>query len=121
MQPLKRDFVRAEPTGADAPWQPHPRFAGVAMRTLIRGDDTGGGFSQHQVRIEPGCAIGDHVHPDHWESHAVLGGHGTATVAGVAMAYAPEVCAVMPKGVVHGVGAEAETVYILATFVPALE
>lgn len=121
MIPLTHDIARVDLNGTEASWKPHPRFAGVAMRTLVRGGDTGGGFSQHQVRVEPGCAIADHTHPDHWESHAVLEGCGVAVVAGQPMPYAPGACAVMAKGIVHSVGAEAETLYILATFVPALE
>jgi quercetin dioxygenase-like cupin family protein len=105
---------------AAAAWVPHPKFPGVAMRAVALAADTGGAFSQHQVRVDPGCAIGDHTHPDHWESHLVLGGTGTVEIAGRRAAYAPGSLGVMPKGVVHRVGAGSEILYILATFVPAL-
>lgn len=105
---------------AQAAWTPHPKFPGVAMRAVALAAETGGAFSQHQVRVDPGCAIGDHIHPDHWESHLVLHGAGEAEIAGRRAAYAPGVVGVMPKGASHRVGAGAETLYILATFVPAL-
>jgi len=107
-------------TPASGDWRPHPKFPGVAMRQLAGGPDTGGAYSLHQVRIDPGCAIETHIHPDNDESHLVLSGHGTCAIAGRETAYDPGVCGVLPKGVEHRVGAGTETLYILATFVPAL-
>lgn len=105
---------------AHGEWQPHPRFAGVAMRLLIGGAATGGGFSQHEVRIDPGCEIGAHVHPGKAESHVVLAGDGRVEIAGEVCDYAPGATAVMPPDVTHRVCAADRTLYILATFVPAL-
>ncbi len=105
---------------AAAEWTPHPKFPGVAMRAVALAAETGGTFSQHQVRVDPGCAIGDHTHPDHWESHLVLSGGGEAEIAGRRAVYAPGTLGVMPRGALHRVGAGTETLYILATFVPAL-
>jgi len=44
------------------PWNPHPKFAGVSLKHLVMGKDTGGRLSLHHVRLDPGCAIGDHTH-----------------------------------------------------------
>ena len=103
-----------------ANWVPHPKFPGVALRAVALSAETGGTFSQHQVRIDPGRVIADHTHPDHWESHLVLSGDGVAEIAGRRTDYVPGTVGVMPKGVEHRVGAGAETLYIQATFVPAL-
>lgn len=111
------DPLAPEARGA---WQPHPRFAGVAMRLLIGAAATGGGFSQHEVRIDPGCEIGAHLHPGKAESHVVLAGTGRVEIAGETRGYAPGATAVMPPDVIHRVCADAGTLYILATFVPAL-
>jgi len=112
-------LAEADRTPDAAAWTPHPKFPGVSLRTLVSGGDTGGTYSQHEVRVDPGCAIADHVHSGQWEAHLVLSGTGTAAIAGREAAYAPGVVGVMPADTVHRVGAGAETLYILATFVPA--
>jgi len=113
-------LATAERAPEAAAWTPHPKFPGVSLRTLVAGADTGGAYSQHAVRIDPGCAIGEHIHPGQWESHLVLAGGGAAEIAGRQAAYAPGVLGVMPADTPHSVGAGAETLYILATFVPAM-
>jgi quercetin dioxygenase-like cupin family protein len=102
------------------PWNPHPKYAGVSLRHLVTGNDTGGRMSLHHVRIGPGCAIGDHVHARQVEIHDVLEGAGTCTLAGSAITYTPGVAGVMPADQVHRVEAGDQGLLLLATFSPPL-
>lgn len=101
-------------------WQAHPAFKGVHLKALVTGSRTQGKFSAHLVRIEPGCSIGLHDHPDHWELHEVVDGAGTCSLAGRDVAYEPGVCEVMPQGEKHSVAAGEKGLKLLAKFVPAL-
>jgi quercetin dioxygenase-like cupin family protein len=101
-------------------WNPHPKFAGVSLRHLVTGKDTGGRLSLHHVRIEPGCAIGDHSHTGQVEIHDVLMGEGTCTFAGTVLSYISGVVGVMPADQVHRVEAGDKGLLLLATFVPPL-
>ena len=97
-------------TGSDRkagslPWNPHPKFAGVFLRHLVTSRDTGGRISLHHVRIDPGCAIGDHTHAGQVEVHDVLGGEGICTVAGKEIRYVPGVMGIMPADTLHRVAA----------------
>jgi quercetin dioxygenase-like cupin family protein len=98
----------------------HPKFKGVDLKHLITGQDTGGRFSLHLVRIEEGCAIGDHVHATQYELHEVVEGTGECRMADKAIAYLPGLCTVIPEGVHHSVIAHQGALYLLATFVPPL-
>jgi len=98
------------------PWNPHPKFSGVALRHLVLGKDTGERMSLHHVRIEPGCAIGDHAHAGQVEIHDVLAGSGSCVLDGVTIPYRPGVAAVMPADKVHRVDAGDEGLLLLATF-----
>ncbi len=51
-----------ETTVVSLPWNPHASFAGVALKHLITGAQTGGRLNCHLVRIDPGCIAGDHCH-----------------------------------------------------------
>jgi quercetin dioxygenase-like cupin family protein len=73
------------------PWNPHPKFAGVALKHLVTGKDTGGRISLHHVRVDPGCAIGDHTHAGQVEIHDVIAGEGTCMIAGKEIRYIPGV------------------------------
>ncbi len=42
-------------------WKKHPAFDGVELKHLATGEQTGGAFSFHLVRIAPGKAIGLHM------------------------------------------------------------
>ncbi|MDD1693255.1 MAG: cupin domain-containing protein [Methanoregula sp.] len=98
------------------PWNPHAKFAGVALRHLVTGKDTGGRMSLHHVRVDPGCAIGDHVHTGMVEIHDVLAGEGSCTRAGTKISYAPGVMGIMPADQVHRVEAGDKGLLLLATF-----
>jgi len=102
------------------PWNLHPKFTGVSLRHLITGKDTGGHMSLHHVRIDSGCAIGDHVHAGMVEIHDVLAGSGNCTLAGTKIPYSPGVIGVMPADQVHRVEAGDPGLLLLATFSPPL-
>jgi len=101
-------------------WNPHPTFAGVAMKHLMTGKDTDGRFSTHLVRLEPGAKIGDHIHEKSWELHEVADGSGVCLLNGQCIEYQPGVAAVMPESVSHSVEAGEDGLCLLAKFVPAL-
>jgi quercetin dioxygenase-like cupin family protein len=102
------------------PWNPHPKFPGVLHRHLVTGKDTGGCMSLHQVRIDPGCAIGDHAHAGQVEIHDVLAGHGNCTLERTAIPYNAGIIGVMPANQVHRVEAGDKGLLLLATFSPPL-
>jgi quercetin dioxygenase-like cupin family protein len=101
-------------------WNPHPKFSGVSLRHLITGKDTEGHTSLHHVRIDSGCAIGDHVHAGMVEIHDVLAGSGNCTLAGTKIPYCPGVVGVMPADRVHRIEAGDTGPLLLATFSPPL-
>ncbi|MBU1230031.1 MAG: cupin domain-containing protein [Proteobacteria bacterium] len=106
---------------ATRPWNPHPRFAGVALRHLLTAADTGGAMSTHLVRIDAGAELSSHVHEGNLELHEVVRGAGVGTLGGREAAYQPGTCGLIPPGMAHSVRAHAgEDLYILAKFAPAL-
>lgn len=118
--------ARLTTPGADTdlaalPWNPHPRFAGVALKDLVTGADTGGALSAHLVRIDAGAELSSHVHDGSLELHEVVQGSGVCTLGKRQAVYRPGVCGLIPAGVAHSVRADAEEeLYILAKFAPAL-
>jgi quercetin dioxygenase-like cupin family protein len=86
----------------------------------VTGKDTGGRLSLHHVRVDPGCAIGDHTHAGQVEIHDVISGEGTCTLAGREIRYVPGIMGIMPADTVHRVDAGAEGLLLLATFSPPL-
>lgn len=106
---------------AALPFDPHPRFAGVALKNLITSADTGGALSAHLVRIAPGAELKAHTHDGSLELHEVVRGSGVCTLGERQAEYRPGVCGLIPAGVAHSVRADAEEeLYILAKFAPAL-
>jgi quercetin dioxygenase-like cupin family protein len=101
-------------------WNSHPKYAGVFLRHLITGKDTGGRLSLHHVRIDPGCAIGNHAHAGQVEIHDVLTGAGTCTLEKTVISYTPGIVGVMPADQVHCVEAGDNGMLLLATFSPPL-
>jgi quercetin dioxygenase-like cupin family protein len=112
------------PTGEipveDLPWHPHPAFAGVSLKHLVTGADTGGALSCHLVRVDPGMVLPHHTHDPQWELHEVADGSGTAVIDGREAAYEPGVTAVIPRGMDHEVRAGETGLRLLAKFFPAL-
>lgn len=104
----------------DLPWNRHPDFEGVELKHLITGQETGGQFSCHLVRVVPGGVIGTHVHRDQTELHEVAAGSGVCVSGGARLLYEPGVLSILPKGEPHEVTAGPEGLRMLAKFVPAL-
>lgn len=109
----KRDF-------AGLPWNPHPAFSGVCLKHLVTAADTDGKFSCHLVRIDPGCAIGSHVHQTQLETHEVISGDGISLNDGVETAYRPGMMSMFGVNVPHEVRAGKEGLRLFAKFIPAL-
>jgi len=105
---------------ADIPEKPHPAFAGVFLRCLVPGRETGGTLSVHLVRVEPGGRLDAHVHEGQWEVHRVAAGNGVAVIDGRETAYGPGVTALIPMGARHVVQAGPDGLTVVATFAPAL-
>ncbi|WBF67120.1 cupin domain-containing protein [Desulfovibrio subterraneus] len=105
---------------SEVSWNAHPAFTGVALRHMVTSGHTQGRFSIHLVRVDPGCVLETHNHPDNWEFHSVVSGSARCELDGRITEYAAGVCGVMPQGVAHKVVAGDDGVFILATFVPAL-
>lgn len=105
---------------ADKPWVEHQAFAGVALKELISGRQTGGKFSYHLVRIKPNCKIGNHIHKAQLETHEVIAGSGMCINNGVEMPYTPGVIAIIQPDLAHEVCAGPEGLYLFAKFIPAL-
>ena len=102
------------------PWNAHPTCQGVALKHLITGACTQGHLSCHLVRIEAGCEIGEHTHPDKLELHEVLHGEGKARLEEQSIAYRPGTAVVIPANTPHRVIAGDQDLYLLAKFTPAL-
>lgn len=102
-----------------APWLPHPKFPGVAMKPLVSGDMTDGRLSQLLVRIDPGCALDTHAHPTQCELHLVVRGSGKAWLENTAIDYSPGSVNAIKAGAAHGVRAGAEGLTLLASFSPS--
>ncbi len=102
-----------------APWNPHPKFPGVTMKTVVGGAMTGGALSQHLVRVAPDCALETHIHPSQCELHLVLGGSGRGQLEKVANDYLPGGLVTIPAGAAHSVRAGTEGLTLLASFSPA--
>lgn len=114
---IDRDGARP---GDQLPWIPSPKFDGVAMRNLLTGAGTEGRLSAHLVRIEPGKAIGEHVHEGSLEVHEILEGSGVGILPGDRREYRAGVVSLIPQGVLHEVRAGEEGLLLLAKFAPAL-
>lgn len=111
---------QAGPTQADQGWNPHPSFAGVRMKPLVKGEATGGAFSTFLVALEPGARMLPHTHDGQVEQHLVVAGGGTADLAGADVTYAPGALLVIPKATIHSVEAGADGMMIQALFSPAV-
>lgn len=101
-------------------WNPHPTFAGVYLKHLVKGADTGSLFSCHIVKIDPGCTLAEHIHAEQWELHEVIEGVGTAMLDTRELPYHPGQITVIPQGTKHQVIAGKQGLVLLAKFFPAL-
>ncbi|MDR2845791.1 MAG: cupin domain-containing protein [Candidatus Methanoplasma sp.] len=102
-------------------WNKHAKFEGVEMKDVILGSQTGGAFSYHLIKIEPGKSIGLHTHATQVETHEVISGKGVGTIGGAKYEYVPGALALLPVGVEHSVDAGRDGLQLLAKFIPALK
>jgi len=102
-----------------SPWSPHPVYAGVALKTLAAGAQTGGRMSVHLVRVGPGCRLERHVHPGQCETHLVLAGSGKAWLADQPVDYVAGNVQVIDAGAAHAVQAGDAGLVLMAIFGPA--
>lgn len=100
-------------------WKAHPVFAGVRMKTLVAGAQTGGALSCHVVQVEASCALLLHTHQGQWELHEVVQGGGELTLGAQKIPYQPGCQAVIPQGTDHQVLAGSQGITLLAKFFPA--
>lgn len=105
---------------AALPWNKHPAFTGVALKHLVGGGDSGGLFSYHLVRIDPGEAIGEHVHDPQLETHEVVAGSGVCRNGGLDIEYAPGTISLFKPRTAHSVRAGENGLLLLAKFFPPL-
>ncbi|MFA7620899.1 MAG: cupin domain-containing protein [Aminobacteriaceae bacterium] len=101
-------------------WKKHPIFDGVELKHLVTGEQTGGAFSFHLVRIAPGKAIELHVHETQLETHEVIAGRGMCLNDGTEIPYNAGTISFFPVGVPHEVRAGEEGLSLFAKFFPAL-
>lgn len=104
----------------DLEWNPHPSFAGVFLKHLVKGDSSDGKFSCHLIRIKDGFEIGEHIHDGKWEFINIVGGEGKGEIAGKEIVCELGVSLVVPENVKHRIVADHGDVFLLAKFIPAL-
>jgi quercetin dioxygenase-like cupin family protein len=102
------------------PWNAHPKFRGVALKHLVVGADSGGLFSYHLVRIEPGEAIGAHIHDPQTETHEVVAGDGVCVNGDLRFDYSPGTLSLFQPRVEHSVRAGESGLLLFAKFYPPL-
>ncbi|MCL2830572.1 MAG: cupin domain-containing protein [Betaproteobacteria bacterium] len=102
---------------ASMPWNAHKEFPGVFLKNVVTGEETGGLFSCHLVRIEAGAKIGLHSHPASIELHEVIAGSGVCITDDGEIPYAPGCVTVLASKAQHEVRAGAEGLCLFAKFV----
>lgn len=113
-------YVNNELAIDELTWNNHPKFNGVSLKHLVKGESTKGKFSCHLVKIEAGCEIGEHIHEDKWELHEVIAGKGKGILIEKEIDYEIGISVIIPEGVKHKVVADEGDLYLLAKFIPAL-
>lgn len=112
-------FIENLENTSSTPWFSHPKYPGVALKTLVNGDITGGNLSQLLVRVDPDCTLETHTHPAQCELHLVMHGNGKAWLEDTAIDYHPGILSAIPAGSTHAVRAGSEGLTLLASFVPS--
>lgn len=105
---------------ASLPWNPNPTFHGVALKHLIKGEETDNRLSCHIVKINPDCEIGIHNHAGKVELHEIVAGSGFCLIDNVRADYQPGTTALIPADIDHKVIASDDGLYLLAKFFSAL-
>ena len=104
----------------DIKWNEHSAFKGVFLKNLLKSTDTGGVFSTHLVKIEPGAEIGSHVHTDNAELHEVIAGDGCCIMEKRRISYSAGVCTFIDTSSKHRVIADKNGLFLFAKIFPAL-
>lgn len=74
-------------------------------------------FSYHLVKIEPGHAIGDHIHDPQLETHEVIDGTGVCRNGELVNKYKPGVISIFPPRINHAVEAGNDGLLLFAKFI----
>jgi quercetin dioxygenase-like cupin family protein len=101
-------------------WAGHPRFDGIAMKTLINsaGNPLAG---VNLVHVPPGGIIGRHHHVQETETVYVLVGQSTLTLADTDFPFAAGQIVAIPAGLEHALRNNGlEGVELLCIFTPPL-
>ena len=98
-------------------WNRHKDFEGVYLKNVVTADKTGGAFTCHLVRIEPGKKIGMHTHPASIELHEVIFGDGTCVTEQGDIPYTPGSMAVLAANSPHEVRAGESGLCLFAKFI----
>ena len=115
----QKDLIDNLTEASSLPWNPHPKFPGITMKTIVSGAMTHGALSQHLVHVEAGCALETHVHPAQCELHLVLKGSGIGRLEDQEGDYRPGSLVTIPAGTAHSVQAGTGGLTLLASFSPA--
>lgn len=102
---------------ASLPWNEHKDFKGVFLKNIVTADLTGGLFTCHLVRIEPGMKIGLHTHPTSIELHEVISGSGKCLTKQGEIVYGPGSMSVLPENSPHEVLAGERGLCLFAKFI----
>jgi len=105
---------------ADRPWRAPPGSNGVFLKDLATGEETGGKFSYHLVRIAKGCEVANHDHAIPWEWNTILRGNGTIILGDREIPVSAGQSCATPPTVPHAVRAGDEDLLLVALFIPAL-
>lgn len=106
----------AKDTG-QIPWNEHKDFPGVFLKNIVTGDETGGLFTCHLVRIEPNGTIGLHTHAASVELHEVVDGSGICMTECGDIAYSAGSMAVLACNSAHEIKAGREGLCLFAKFI----
>jgi len=117
---IKINFPDRTENTENLEWTVHPKFKGVRMKHIIKGDSTEGMISCHIVQVMPHCCLELHVHEDNIEIHEVMEGNGTCLIDGKEICYQSGVAAIIPKGTPHMAKAGENGLLMMARFSPAL-
>lgn len=98
-------------------WNRHGEYEGVYLKNIVTADKTGGLFTCHLVRIEPGKKIGLHSHPSSIELHEVIWGDGVCLTGQRDILYAPGSISILPADSPHEVRAGENGLHLFAKFI----
>lgn len=101
-------------------WEPHPRFPGVLMKTLITTSDNA--FANvNLILIPPGCEVGWHHHAMQVETVFLLQGQSILTINSSEQPLNAGQIVAIPLGVEHALrNSGTEPVELMAIFTPPL-